>query len=303
MSRFNQGKIYLSFCNFCIAFLNRFGWFLNDYTYVRLQYFLRMHKKLNLKNPQTYNEKLNWLKLYDRRSVYTTMVDKYSVKAYVESKVGRQYIIPTLGVWDSPEAIEWDTLPNQFVLKTTHGGGNSGVFICKDKTKLNSRIVERALSKAMKQDIYRESREWPYKDVKKRIIAETYLEDQNTKELRDYKFFCMDGKVRALFIATERQGEGGEVKFDFYDADYNHLDLVQMHPMSGIEIPKPKTFEEMKRIASALSEGLPQVRVDLYEVNGKVYFGELTFFHHGGVVPFHPESWDYEFGSWIELPS
>ncbi len=251
------------------------------------------------KNPKTYNEKLQWLKLYDRRPEYTTMVDKYAVKDYVSKIIGEKYIIPTLGVWDKPEQIDWESLPNRFVLKTTHGGGNTGVVICKDKATFDRQKAIDKLNDSLKQDIYRTLREWPYKNVPRRIIAEQFIESEGG-DLPDYKFFCFDGMVKALFIGTERSS--GDVKFDYFDADFNHLDLVQFHPMSGKQLQKPVCFEEMKQVAAKLSKGIPQVRVDLYEVNGKVLFGEMTFFHHGGVTPFHPESWDYTFGCWIELP-
>ena len=272
----------------------------SDEMYLRMLFRLKMGYKLNLENPTTFSEKLQWLKLYNRRPEYTTMVDKYAVKEYVAKIIGDKYIIPTLGVWDSPEDIDWDTLPNQFVLKTTHGGGNTGVVICKDKSTFDKEKAIEKLNRSLKQDIYKTLREWPYKNVPRRIIAEQYIEAKNY-DLPDYKFFCFDGEVKALFIGTERGT--GNVKFDYYDADFNHLDLIQQHPMSGRQLEKPVGFEEMKRVASQLSKGIPQVRIDLYNVNGKIYFGEITFFHHGGVVPFHPESWDYTFGSWIKLPT
>ena len=275
------------------------GW-LPDKLYLQFFYLLKMGRMLNLKEPKGYNEKIQWLKLYNRKAEYTTMVDKYSVKDYVSRIIGEEYVIPTLGVWNNPENIDFESLPNQFVLKTTHGGGNTGVIVCKDKSKLNKTEVILRLKKSLKQDLYKSLREWPYKNVRKRVLAEVYMEDSKTKELRDYKFFAFNGEVKALFIATDR--ESGDVKFDYFDADFNHLDLVQQHPMSGVNIPRPVCFEEMKAIASKLSVGLPHVRVDLYEVNGKVYFGEYTFSHHGGVVPFHPKKWDYVFGSWIKLP-
>lgn len=272
----------------------------SDEMYLRMLFRLKMGYKLNLENPTTFSEKLQWLKLYNRRPEYTTMVDKYAVKEYVAKIIGDKYIIPTLGVWDSPEDIDWDTLPNQFVLKTTHGGGNTGVVICKDKSTFDKEKAIEKLNRSLKQDIYKTLREWPYKNVPRRIIAEQYIEAENY-DLPDYKFFCFDGEVKALFIGTERGT--GNVKFDYYDADFNHLDLIQQHPMSGRQLEKPVGFEEMKRVASQLSKGIPQVRIDLYNVNGKIYFGEITFSHHGGVVPFHPESWDYTFGSWIKLPT
>lgn len=254
----------------------------------------------NWKNPKSYNEKLNWLKLYDRKPEYTMMVDKYAVKDYVAKAIGEEYVIPTLGIWDRPEDIEWEKLPEQFVLKTTHGGGNEGVVICKDISTFDREKAIGKLNNSLRQDIYKRLREWPYKNVPRRIIAEKFIEGENG-DLPDYKFFAFDGEVKALFIGTERGS--GDVKFDYYDADFNHLDLVQFHPMSGKVIPRPDNFEIMKEIASKLSKGLPQVRVDLYNVRGKIYFGELTFFHHGGVTPFHPREWDYTFGSWIKLPA
>ena len=276
------------------------GWGIPDKQYLQILYFLKMGEPLHLVHPLTFSEKIQWLKLYNRKSLYTLLVDKYRVKTYVASIIGDKYIIPTIGVWDRPEDVDFDSLPNQFVLKTTHGGGNVGVIICKDKMTLDYRKTVEKLNKSLKQNIYKSLREWPYKGVEKKIMAEEYMEDTETKELRDYKLFAFDGKVKALFVATERGG--GNVKFDFFDADFNHLDVVQEHPMSGKNIPKPYCFEEMKEIAEKLSKGFPHVRIDMYEVNHRVFFGEFTFYHHGGVVPFHPKEWDYKFGSWIQLP-
>ena len=284
-----------------ISVLFKFFKWLPDKLYIQILFRLKMGRRLNLKNPQTFSEKLQWLKLYNRRPEYTRMVDKAAVKEYVASLIGNDNIIPTIGVWDRPEEIDWDKLPNQFVLKTTHGGGNSGVVICKDKATFNRQKAVEKLSRSMRQDIYYSLKEWPYKNVPHRIIAEEYIKpSNNSNDLPDYKFFCFDGKVKALFVGTDRQS--GNVKFDYYDSDFNHLDLKQVHPMSGIELPKPENFNEMKSIASVLSKGIPHVRVDLYNVNGKIYFGEMTFYHHGGIVPFHPDKWDYIFGQWIKLP-
>ena len=283
-----------------VKMLQHYGSWIPDKLYIQWMYRLKMGKKLNLKNPTTFNEKLQWLKLYNRRPEYTTMVDKYAVKEYVAKIIGDKYIIPTLGVWDSPEDIDWDTLPNQFVLKTTHGGGNTGVVICKDKSTFDREKAIEKLSHSLKQDIYKTLREWPYKNVPRRIIAEQFIEAENN-DLPDYKFFCFDGEVKALFIGTERGT--GNVKFDYFDADFNHLDLIQQHPLSGRNIPKPVCFEKMKDVAAKLSIGIPHVRIDLYEVKGHIFFGEYTFYHHGGCVPFHPQKWDEIWGSWIKLPS
>lgn len=272
----------------------------DDETFIKRSYKARMKKVLNLENPQTFNEKLQWLKLYDRKPIYTTMVDKSEVKAYVAERIGEEYIIPTLGVWDSFDEIDFDALPKRFVLKCTHDSG--GLVICKDKARLDLGAARKKIEKSLKRDFFAFGREWPYKDVKPRIIAEQFMEDPVTQELRDYKFFCFDGEVKALFVATERQKPGEEVKFDFFDPDYNHLDFRQGHKNAQTSPEKPLQFELMKELAAKLSAGVPHVRVDFYEVAGKVYFGELTFFHFGGWVPFEPEEWDFAFGSWIRLP-
>lgn len=275
--------------------------FVNPEKYVPKMFYQRMGYKLNLENPSTYNEKLQWLKLYDHNPLYTKLVDKYEVKQYIADKIGSQYIIQTLGVWDSVADIDFDSLPKQFVLKCTHDSG--GLVICKDKRKLDIAKAKRILRKSLRRNFYYMGFEWPYKDVKPRILAEQYMEDPKTKELRDYKFFCFNGTVKAMFIATERQKEGEDVKFDFFDADFNHLPFKQGHENATALPDKPICFEEMKRLAATLSTGLPEVRVDFYEVDEKVYFGEMTFFHHGGWTPFDPKEWDYTFGNWLALPN
>ena len=272
---------------------------LPDKTYIKLLFRAKCGKKLNLKKPETYNEKLQWLKLYDRRAEYTQMVDKYEAKLYVEERVGKEYIIPTLGIWDRFEDIDFDSLPEQFVLKCTHDSG--GLVICRDKDKLDKEMAKKKINSSLARNYYQFGREWAYKNVKPRIIAEAYMEDEETKELRDYKFFCFNGEVKALFIATERASTTEETKFDFFDENFNHLPFTNGHP-NALEAPKkPINFEKMKELAARLSTGIPHLRVDLYEVNGKIYFGELTFSHWGGMMPFEPEEWDYKFGSWIQL--
>lgn len=273
---------------------------LTDRTHIKMRYKLKMGKKLNLKNPKTFNEKLQWLKLYDRKPIYTTMVDKYAAKQYVAERIGEEYIIPTLGVWDNFDDIDFTELPNQFVLKCTHDSG--GLVICRDKSRFDIETAKAKLEKSQKRNYFLVHREWPYKNVPHKIIAEQYMEDTKTEELRDYKFFCFDGVAKALFIATDRQKEGEEVKFDFYDMDFKHLGFMQGHPNAAVSPAKPETFDEMRQLAEKLSKGIPHLRVDFYEVNGKAYFGELTFSHFSGMVPFNPEEWDETFGSWIKLP-
>ena len=275
-----------------------FNW-MDDEKYLKIAYKIRMGKEINLQQPKTYSEKLQWLKLYDRKQIYTDLVDKYQVKKIVSNIIGENYIIPTLGVWDRAEDIDFDVLPDQFVLKCTHDSG--GLVICKDKKKLDMAAAVKKLNACLKHNFYYAQREWPYKNVKPRIIAEKYMEDNETHELRDYKFFAFDGRVKALFIASDR-GSKEETKFDFFDENFNHLPFTNGHPNADIIPKKPQQFELMKELASKLSKKIPQVRVDFYEVNGKVYFGEITFFHWSGMTPFEPEEWDYKFGEWIELP-
>lgn len=285
---------------FIDAILKRCGGWLPDELYIRWHYYLNHHRRINLTDPKRYTEKLQWLKLYYRDSFWTKLVDKYRVKELVRERIGDEYVVPCYGVWNRTEDIDWDKLPEQFVLKTNHDSGNNGVFICRDKAKIDKVQWTKKINASLKRDTSIPGREWPYRDVKRCVFAEQYLEDASG-ELRDYKFFCFNGVVKYLFIATERQS-GGEVKFNYFDADFNALDIVQRHPMSDKKIEKPAMFEQMKKIAAKLSEGLPEVRVDLYEVNGRIYFGEYTFFHHGGIAPFHPDKWDLIWGENIILP-
>lgn len=271
-----------------------------DKALLSMKYKHKFHKQLNWENPQTFSEKIQWLKLYGRTPINVVMSDKYAVKQYISERIGDQYVIPLLGVWDRPEDIDFSKLPNKFVIKCNHNSG--GVYVCRDKSQFDEEKVKKGLKKAMKKDYYIDSREYAYKGIPRKIIAEQYMEDTETQELRDYKFFCFDGEPKALFIASGRlQGEE-EVTFDFFDMDYNHLPFTNGHPNAQTLPKKPRCFEEMKQLAAVLSKGMPHVRVDFYEVNGRVYFGEFTFSHWGGLKPFEPEEWDYTFGSWIKLP-
>ena len=284
-----------------LAYLLRYTSF--DELYLKIMYRYKMGQNLNLKNPKTFSEKLQWLKLYNKRPEYTMMVDKYAVKKYVSETIGEEYVIPNLGVWERPEDIEWDELPNQFVLKTTHGGGNTGVVICKDKTHFNKEQAVNKLNSSLKQNLYKIWREWPYKNVHRRVIAERFIEPSiEDKDLNDYKFFCFNGVVKGLFVATDRQTPNEKVKFDFFDAEYNHLPFRQGHDHAKKTPPKPENFELMKKIAGQLSKGIPHVRVDLYDLGDKILFGELTFFHFSGMVPFEPKEWDMYYGDMLNLP-
>ena len=277
------------------------GWLkaMPDEKFLKGMYRSCMNRELDLENPRLFTEKLQWLKLYDRRPEYTTLVDKYEVKHYVAEKIGSQYVIPLLGVWDRAEDIDFDSLPNRFVLKTTH---DSGSFIaCKDKSKLDIPAARKRMAKFLKREYYGCNREWPYKNVKPRIIAEAYMEDSKYGELRDYKFFTFGGEPKVLYIAQGR-GLDGETVADFFDMDYNHLPFTIDHDTAPVPPEKPENFLLMQTLAAKLSRGTPQLRVDFYEVDGKVYFGEMTFFHCSGLEAFHPEEWDRKFGDWVTLP-
>ena len=276
-----------------------FGALLPDSVYIRIRYFLSFHKLLNLKSPRTYNEKLQWMKLYDRNPLYTQLVDKYEVRSFIEKKIGTEYLIPCYGVWNSFDEIDFKHLPNEFVLKCTHDSGS--VIICHNKKDLDLKKIKKHFEKCLKMSSFIEGREWAYKNVKPKIIAEKFMVDSSKTGLMDYKFFCFNGKVKSLFIATDRGVSGKEVKFDFFDENFNHLPFKHGHENAEIFPSKPEHFEEMKNIAEQLSAGMKHVRVDLYNVNGKVYFGEMTFYHHCGFVPFDPEEWDYKFGNWLRI--
>ena len=272
--------------------------FLPDRLYIQIYYFAHFKKFCDLKDPKTYNEKLNWLKLHDHNPLYNTLVDKYEVKEYVAKRIGDQFIIPTLGVWNSFDEIDFDKLPEQFVLKCTHD--SEGLVIVRDKSKLDKATAKQKIEAALKQNFYFIGREWPYKDIKPRVIAEQYMEDHVDGELRDYKFFCFDGEPKAMFVASDRVSD--HVKFDYFDLDFQHLDIKQKYPHALVFPRKPDTFNQMIEFSKVLSKGFPHVRVDFYEVDGHLYFGELTFYHFSGFMPFEPDQWDRIFGDWIKLP-
>lgn len=280
-----------------------YGKKMDDEKYIKKCFKLKLGKELDLNNPKTFNEKLQWLKLYDRNTKYVEMVDKYLSKYYVEKRIGKAHVVPLYGVWDSFEEINFDELPEQFVLKTTHDCG--GVVLCKDKNTFDRSRAKEFLDKHLKTEYFYHCREWAYKEVKPRIIAEKLMNDSKEKTeegLTDYKFFCFDGEPKAMFIATDRGRKDVETKFDFFDMQFNHLPFTNGHPNSDKPIKKPEKFDLMIELAKKLSQDIPQVRVDFYESDGSIYFGEMTFFHWGGFVPFNPPEWDEIFGSWIKLP-
>lgn len=271
-----------------------------DKRYLEWIFWVRMDKRLNLNNPVAFNEKLQWLKLYDRKPLYTKMVDKYQAKQYIADYIGKQYIIPTLGVWDTFDDIDFDRLPNRFVLKCTHDSG--GLVICKDKAYFDKEAARRKMEACLKKNYYFRGREWPYKDVPRKIIAEQYMTDDSGTEPRDYKFFCFNGSPKMILVCSERFSETG-LKEDFFDPDWNRLPIKRpRHPNNGAEMEKPLLLDKMLLLAQALADGIPFVRIDFYNVNGKVYFGEITFFPASGFEPFEPEKWDSTLGSWLTLP-
>lgn len=255
--------------------------------------------ELDLKHPKTFNEKLQWLKLYDRRPEYTIMVDKYRAKQWVADRVGQEYVIPTLAVYQSVDEIDLDKLPNQFVLKCNHDSGN--VVICKDKSTFDLDGAKTKLGDALKKNYYWDWREWPYKNVKRCIIAEKYLKNDDTDDMTDYKMMTFNAKVKCAFTCTNRRSGQG-LNVTFFDTDWERLPFERNYPADVKPIAKPASYAEMVEIAERLSEHLPFSRIDFYEVKGRPYFGEITLYPGAGFEPFDPNEWDKRLGEWIELP-
>lgn len=273
---------------------------LPDKIYLKIMYYACMHEKLNLKNPRSFNEKLQWIKLYDRSPEYTQMVDKYEAKGYVADRIGKQYIIPTLGIWKHFDDIDFKLLPNQFVLKCTHDSG--GLVICRDKNKLDLNAAKKKIEKSLSTNYYYNGREWPYKDIKPRIIAEEYMEDNGSKELIDYKFYCFGGEPRFLYVSkgleNHQTARISFVTLDWKPATFGRSDYKPFEKLPN----KPQNFEKMVELARELSKGYSFLRVDLYEINGRIYFSELTFSPNAGMMPFSPKNYDYILGDMLILP-
>lgn len=250
---------------------------------------------MDWKNPKTFNEKLQWLKVYDRNPLYAKLVDKYEVRKYIAEKIGEEYLIPLLGVWDNVDDIDFEKLPNQFVLKCTHDSGS--VIICKNKQEFNIREAKIKLSKALKVKYYLLSREWPYKNVKPRIISEQYLE---ATDLKDYKFQVYNGIVKNGFVCSKRFASDG-LHVTFFDRDWNLLKFTKLYPRERELLSKPLFFEKMIRISEILAGSTRFVRVDFYEHNDKLYMGEMTFYPGAGFEKFTPVEWDEKIGNLIDL--
>lgn len=278
-------------------------WFLfSDKTSIKIQYRIKMGRKLNLKNPIRFSEKIQWLKLYDHKPVYTKMVDKITAKSFVADIIGSQYIVPTLGEWDHFDDIDFNSLPNKFVLKTNHGGGGGGVVICRDLSLFNKLEAKKKMERSLKHSIYHYLREWPYKGIKPKIFAEELLEDTGEHGLMDYKIFCCNGEPRMVKVNYD---VASDYHVCWYDIEWNKkVGTTIYDPVDDrVIIDKPNNLELMLDMARQLSIGVPYLRVDFYNVRGAIKFGELTFSPGSGFEPFDPDSFDIEIGSWINLPN
>lgn len=285
---------------FLASILRRISFlFKNDKLYLKLLYLFELHQWPNLDKPKTFNEKLQWLKLHNRQPEYTMMVDKYAVKEYVAKIIGKEHIIPTLGVWDNFKDIDFDKLPNQFVLKTTHGGGGMAVVICKDKNNFDYNRAKKILEKSLHSDIYRNFREWPYKDVPKRIIAEKYMAADNNHGLTDYKVHNFNGVSKLILVCQERYGNAPMIE-TFYTEKWEKLDLARSgHPNPNIE--KPEKLKELLELSQKLSKDIPFSRTDFYIIQNNIYFGEITFYPASGLSPFYPQEFDRILGDWLDI--
>lgn len=281
-----------------IGIIPRLRKILPEKTYLRLLFWAYMDQKLDLENPKTFNAKLQWLKLYNRKPEFTQLVDKIEVKKWVEQKIGKEYVIPTYGVWEKPEDIRLEELPDSFVMKCNHFGGNCGIFLVPQKSQFDIRKAKNILTRILRSSVYDKFKEWPYKNVDRRILAEQFLGEG----IEDYKFFCYDGFAESVMVAYERNT--GHPKFYFFDRNWNlkRYNVRGKEAPEGFTMPKPENVDKMFEIAETLSKGLPFVRVDLYNINGKIYFGEMTFFPASGLdYKILPEIDEY-FGSLLQLP-
>jgi len=285
--------------NFLYKLMRHYAHLFPDEFYIKHQFKHILGYYPDLQNPKTFQEKLQWLKLHDRKPIYSQMVDKYEAKEFIAAKVGAEYVVPTLGIYDDVVQIDFGQLPDKFVIKTTHDSGS--VIVCTDKSKLDYEKVKSEITASLHRKYYYAEREWPYINVKPRVIVEKFLESDKD-DIWDYKFFCFNGEPKMMFIVSNRFKEGGH-KADFYDMDGNHLDLCQLGYENNPVTPKlPDCFEKMKELAAILSKDIPHLRVDLYYENNHIYVGELTFTDSGGYVPFIPSEYNNIIGDYLTLP-
>lgn len=288
----NPSKLVLRIMN------SKFSRILADKTYLKIYFKCKMGYKLNLKNPQTFNEKLQWLKLYDRNPEYTKMVDKYEVREYIKEKIGEEYLIPLIGVYDKFDDIDFDELPNQFVIKCNHDSG--GLVICKDKGKLNIEETRKKINKSLKRNYYYSGREWPYKNVKPRIIIEKYMEDSNKSDLIDYKLFCFNGIPKIVLVCSERFSSSNMCE-TWFDMNWKLIDMTESGHRVDSTISKPKQLKKMVELSKKLSKNIPFIRVDWYEIGDKLYFGELTFYPASGFEKFELKEWNKKIGDMLSI--
>ncbi|WP_051910457.1 ATP-grasp fold amidoligase family protein [Carnobacterium pleistocenium] len=268
---------------------------------IKIHYYLRMGTKLNLENPKTLNEKLQWLKLYDRKPEYSKMADKYSVREFIKNTIGDEYLIPLLGVWENFEDIEFNSLPNKFVLKANHNSG--GIIICRDKGELDVLKSAKLFNSWLSRNYYQSSREWQYKNIKPLIIAEKYMDDGNKKGLTDYKFFCFNGEPNFVYLSSGLENHS-TAYMSFYDLDGSKLPFKRSDYSEFPVDPKlPQNFSKMIELASILSKATksPFMRVDFYEIEGSIFFSELTFRPNAGMIPFEPKEYDEKLGELVKL--
>lgn len=272
---------------------------LPDDIYLKMRYYLCVHKRLNLQKPTGFNEKLQWLKLYYRDPSYEELVDKYSVKDHIIKQFPDLKVFPTIGMWERAEDIDFNALPVQFVLKCTHDSGST--IICKDKERFDTEKARIKLRHSLESNMFYPGREWVYKRVQPRIIAEPYFEDDDSEELKDYKLMCFNGEVKCCFVCSDRFSPEG-LHVTFFDRDWNVMPFTRHYPLKKEGIPKPGCYDGMISLAEQMSKDMPFVRIDFYEIGKEVYFGEYTFFPGSGLEEFEPDEWDNILGNWINLP-
>lgn len=303
----SKGIKFLKDKDYRFNILSNYGFYdsMDDEEFLKRKFKSNLKYDLNLLSPNTFSEKIQWLKINDRKDIYTILVDKYKVREYIKEKLGEEYLIPLIGIWDDPDDIDFNKLPDQFVLKCNHNSG-LGMCICKDKSKLDISKVRRELKKGLKQDYYLTGREWPYKNVSRKIIAEKYMKNEHETELKDYKFFCFNGEPKYCQVISDRSTNE---TIDFFDMNWEHQEFIGLNnendsnefTNSKYTIEKPVTFEKMKEFAYILAKNTKFVRIDFYEIERKLYFGEITFYPASGFGNFKPSEWNEKLGEMVNL--